>query len=133
MPSGSRYIAQWNDFQPIRIQDTGCLLASDWLKIVHSDMYCRKIDAVGQCIFNTLPLCYSRDLCASNQRQCIEQFVWEDARYIRLQVRHNENVGSTEAFWRRRAMEGDFFTFDRSPRSRQNCFKGIKYTLWYFP
>ena len=40
--SGSRYIAQWNDFRPIRIQDarpiriqyTGCILASDWLKII---------------------------------------------------------------------------------------------------
>ena len=32
--SGSRYIAQWNNFLPIRIQDTGCLLTSDWLKIV---------------------------------------------------------------------------------------------------
>ena len=28
--SGSRCIAQWNNFRPIRIQDTGCLLAS-WL------------------------------------------------------------------------------------------------------
>ena len=25
-------------------------------------------------------------------------------------------------------MQGDFCTFDRSLRSRQNCFKGIKYT-----
>ena len=33
-PSGSNYMAQWNDFRPIRIQDTGCLLASDWSKIV---------------------------------------------------------------------------------------------------
>ena len=68
-------------------------------------MYCPKINAVGHCIFKTLPPCYSRVLCASNQRQWIEQFVLEDARYLRLQVRHSEKVWSTEgicfseAFW----------------------------------
>ena len=100
-------------------------------------LYRPKIDVVEHhCIFKTLPQCYSRVLCTSNKRQCIERFIWQDALYIRLQVRHNENVGSTEgicfseAFWQRWSMEGDFCTFDRSLRSRQNCFKGIKYTQW---
>ena len=128
-----------NNFRPIRRWETSCILDSDWLKIVRCDMYRPKIDVVGHCIFNTLPPCYSRVLCASNQRQCIEQFVWKDAWYIQFQVRHNEKVGSTEgicfseAFWQQWPMECGFRTFDQSLHSRLKCFKGIKYIRWYFP
>ena len=45
--SSSRYIAQRNYFWPIRIQDTGCLIASDWSKIVP---LCDVSAAAGPCI-----------------------------------------------------------------------------------
>ena len=45
--SGSIYVAHRNDFRPIRIQDTECLLASDWLKIVP---LCDVSAAAGPCI-----------------------------------------------------------------------------------
>ena len=45
--SGSRYMARWNNFRPIRIQDTGCILASDWTKIVP---LCDVSAAAGPCI-----------------------------------------------------------------------------------
>ena len=45
--SGSRYMACWNNFRPIRIQDTGCILASDWTKIIP---LCDVSAAAGPCI-----------------------------------------------------------------------------------
>ena len=45
--SRSTYIAQWNYFWSIRIQDTGCLLASDWSKIAP---LCDVSAATGPCI-----------------------------------------------------------------------------------
>ena len=45
--SSGRYIAQWNDFRPIRIQGTGCLLESDWSKFVTQ---CDVSAAAGSCI-----------------------------------------------------------------------------------
>ena len=38
-----------NDFQPIRIQDTGCLLASDWSKIIP---LCNVSAVAGPCTFS---------------------------------------------------------------------------------
>ena len=96
-----------NDFRPIRRWETSCILDSDWSKILRCDMYRPKIDAVGHCIFKTLPPCYFRVLCTSNQRQCIERFVWEDAWYIRLQVRHDEKVRSTEGICFQRHFDSD--------------------------
>ena len=46
--SGSRYIVQWNNFRPIRIQDTRCLLASDWSKIIHHAMDLLPLDLVSK-------------------------------------------------------------------------------------
>ena len=38
--SGCRYIAQWNNFRPVRIYDTGCLLAFDWSNLNRSTVRC---------------------------------------------------------------------------------------------
>ena len=64
-----------NDFWPIRCWETSCILDSDWSKIICCDMYLPKIDEVRHWVFKILPPCYSRVLCTSNQRQCIERFV----------------------------------------------------------
>ena len=56
--------------------------------------------------------------------------VWEDAWYVRLPVRHNENVGSTEgicfseAFWQRWSTEGDFCPFDLVAAFQAELFQG---------
>ena len=38
---------QWSDFRPIRIQDTGCLLAADWSRVVP---LCDVSAAAGPCV-----------------------------------------------------------------------------------
>ena len=69
--SGSRYIAQWNNLRPIRIQDTECLLASDWSKIVP---LC-DISAANQNLFN--PRTYSHSLFLGRLRPSfVEMISW---------------------------------------------------------
>ena len=77
-------------------QTLGDILYPDWSKIVRCDVSSKDWCDWTLYLQNPTPVLFQGYFCASNQRQWFERFVWEDAWYIRLQVHHNEKVGSTE-------------------------------------
>ena len=71
-----------NNFRPIRRWETSCIHDSDWSKIIRCDMVSSK-DWCSWILYlqNLTPVLFQGSFCASNQRQCIERFVLEDAWY----------------------------------------------------